>query len=194
MSNRPLTKKIDLKTTAALEYLHHRGASEGFLKRIEREFLMLPAEWAYVSKDGTHNDRKKAVEKAISQLKRLGRDLNLNAYTKHLSFTELRSSPVNSVDDYEIVFTRAVVRNRPTVGAVLNHIADQISEDANKPMSLELTRKVTLARYVVGGVAKKLFETGFYTQKPNMQIAEIASLILNKKLTSDDVKKMLKRC
>jgi len=192
MASNKRAPKASILNTEAFHFLRQKGASEKYLLGIKGRIEALPKRWLQQSQDETFAGRAKEMKGLASSVKALALKLNRNRFAKHLTLREIRDG-ADPKNDYEIHFMGSRQDNRPTVGDVLAHVADELFEQAGKPLSFEWQKKIRMDRYVFGGIASELIDTRLYRYKktPNTHIAEIASIVLNKRVSVETIKKAL---
>jgi hypothetical protein len=172
----PKQPRPTMVASAAFDYLRERGASEQGLNRLQTRLLALPAQWRQWRADETVNRRHRRLSRLASRLRRLSRDLDADPDAAHITLT--------AVTDERVELLAAKVANRPTIGAVLALLADDLHGTGAKPLHLQGHRLKAKYTYVIGGIAFELLETGRYKRTPNKDIAELASIVLRKKISA----------
>lgn len=178
-----------LQRTRTFEWLRDVGISEPNLQNLERHIADLPAQWKQRKADERANERRRRLSRLSSRLRRLARDLDADLDAAHITLTEVRDAP----NGFEVMLVRSKYSNRPTIGAVLALLADDLGETGTKPLYLQWHRLMARNTYVIGGIAHALLETGRYGRTPNKHVAELASVVLRKRINAETVRTTVKR-
>ncbi len=175
------------------ERLMDAGASKAFVRGLEVQFTRIPKEIEAALRWGTgsaNRSRRTALAKKFRKLaKQAGRDPDAKVLTL------LRLD--DDAGPYRVTWVWSRAANRPTVSRVLEEAAEQLEIARNSVETVKWTRDVVLG---VAGILDERFEivarvTGkrLATRRPLVEIAAIASVLLDRQIAPSAVKKILDR-